>query len=97
VGAQSGDQGAKDVAAHILAKLLTSREMKNVEEEMKSFLSFLLDAQSAKADSGKSISALGFSAALINLLKVNDILQFFLSSNGMQTYYIILYPGDNID
>ncbi len=85
MGAQSGDQVAKDVAAHILAKLLTSRDLKNVEEEMKSFLSFLLNAQTAKTETERPITSLGFSAALMHLLKVQELLQYFLTSNGMQT------------
>ncbi|MDR3548245.1 MAG: hypothetical protein P4M11_08295 [Candidatus Pacebacteria bacterium] len=85
MGSQSADQGAKDVAAHILAQLLTSREMKNVEEEQKSLMSFLLGAQNAKDDLGRTISSLGFSCALVHLLKIHDILQYFIASNGVQT------------
>jgi hypothetical protein len=83
VGSNNADQGAKDVAASILAKLLTS--MKGAEEEMKEFLNFLLSAQSVSKIAEKPITALGFSAALMHLLKINEILQFFIASDGLKT------------
>lgn len=85
VGPQSGDQVAKDVAAHVFAKLLVSKELKGTDEEMKNFLNYMLKAQTDKVDSEKPITSLGFSAALMHLLKSNDILRYFISSNGLQT------------
>ncbi len=86
ISPQNADKTAKDVAAHILARVVTARELKNMEGEMKQFLVFLLDAQGEQVEDRRPITALGFSAALMHLLKVNDILQYFVVSNGMQTY-----------
>ena len=85
VGPQNGDQVAKDVAAHIFAKLLVSKELKGTDEEMKNFLNFMMKAQTDKVDAEKPITSLGFSAALMHLLKSIDILQYFVSTNGLQT------------
>lgn len=78
VSAQNDDYVAKDVAAHILAQLLTAqKELKGIDEEMKSFLSFLLHAP------GRQISSLGFSGALVYMLKVYENMQFFINSDGL--------------
>ncbi len=90
MGSHSGDQGAKDVASNILAKLLASKDLKGMEEEMKQFLNYLITAQTGKVDSEKAITSLGFSAALMHLLKVGDIVQFFISSNGLQILNTLL-------
>jgi hypothetical protein len=58
--------------------------MKGIEEEMKSFLSFLLNAP------GKQISSLGFSGAMMYLLKVHDIMQFFIKSDGLHLIRTLL-------
>jgi len=90
IGTSSADQGAKDVAAHILAKMISSPDLKGMEDSMKTFINTLMSAQTGKTESEKPISSLGFSAALMHLLKVHDVLQYFITSNGLHMYFFII-------
>lgn len=85
LGANNADQATKDVVANILAKVLTSRDLKNMGEQMKKFLNCLLSSQMMKMDSEKPITSLGFSVALMHLLKVGEIAEFFILSEGLIT------------
>ena len=70
---------------HILANLLTVKELKGYEEETKTFLNILLDAQ-ANSNSDRSVSSLGFSYSLMYLLKSAETLTSFVNSNGLHMY-----------
>ena len=76
-----------DVVANILSKLLTSHELKNTGDNIKNFLNCIINAQMSKTDSEKPISSFGFSIALMRLLKINEISQYFINNGHIQMYY----------
>eukprot|EP00826_Nyctotherus_ovalis_P011792 TRINITY_DN13072_c0_g1_i11.p1 TRINITY_DN13072_c0_g1~~TRINITY_DN13072_c0_g1_i11.p1 ORF type:complete len:312 (-),score=97.35 TRINITY_DN13072_c0_g1_i11:653-1588(-) len=85
VGASNADQGTKDVVANILAKLLTSKDLKGMEDKMKEFLNYLLSMQASDNSAERPITSLGFSVALMHLLKVGEIALYFIKSEGLTT------------
>lgn len=74
----SGDQAGqetRDVSAHILTQLLVCKDLKGMEEEMKTVLNLLCLTQTEKGGPEKKISSFGFSSALRHLLKDNEVLR----------------------
>jgi len=84
VGASNADQGTKDVVANILAKVLTSKDIKGMEGKMIEFLNYLMNIQVGESSIERPITSLGFSVALMHLLKVGEITQYFIKSEGLQ-------------
>lgn len=82
MGASNADQGTKDVVANILAKVLTSKDLKGMEEKMIDFLNNLLSIQ-VSDNIEKPITPLGFSVALMHLLKIGEVAKFFIKSEGL--------------
>ena len=89
-------RATRDVVCHVLANLLTVKELKGYEEEVKTFLNHLLDAQ-ANSNSDKSISSLGFSYSLMYLLKSSETLTSFVNSTGLHMYLTLIHSTNRIN